>query len=101
VQCAILILAALGISIAASLPVYSDILDIAGGAAQEFTDSFRNLTLSVAADSGLRSRIPLDRSPFALIVTVAGASAITLVTAGILTTRAVTFKSLSEKRGDD
>jgi len=101
IQCTTLILVALGLSIAASLPVYGDILDIAAGAAQEFTDSFRNLTLSIAADSGLRSRIPLDRSPLALFVTVAGASAVTLIAAGVLTYRASAFKSLSQKGGDE
>ena len=101
IQCAVLILLALGISIAVSLPIYGDILDIAAGVAQEFTDSFRDLRLSDAADSGLRSRIPLDRSPAALLVTVAGGALITLVAAGFLSTRASTFKSLSEKRGDN
>ena len=100
-QCTILILLALGISIAVSLPLYGDILDIAGGTVQEFTDSFRDLTLSVAVDSGLRSRIPLDRSPIALIITVAGGAAITLVAAGVLSSRSAAFKSLNEKRGDD
>jgi len=100
-QCAVLILVALGISIAVSLPLYGDILDVAGGAAQEFTDSFRNLTLSEAADSGIRSRIPLDRSRLALLITVAGASVITLVAAALLTKRSAAFKSLGEKRGVD
>jgi len=100
-QCATLILVALGISIAVSLPLYGDILDIAAGVAQEFTDSFRNLTLSEAADSGLRNRIPLDRSPLALIITVAGASLITLITAGFLTKRSVAFRSMAEKGGDE
>jgi len=100
-QCAFLILIALGISIAVSLPIYGDILDVVGGVAQEFTDSFRNLTLSEAADSGLRSRIPLDRSPLALIITIAGASVITLIAAGVLIKRSAEFKSLSDKRGDD
>ena len=100
-QCTVLILAALGISIAVSLPIYGDILEITAGIAQEFTDSFRNLTLSVAADSGLRSRIPLDRSPLALIVTVAGVSLLTLIAAGFLTKRSVAFRSMAEKGGDE
>jgi len=100
-QCAVLVLLALGLSIAVSLPIYGDILDIAAGIAQEFTDSFRDLRLSDAADSGLRSRIPLDRSPAALLVTVAGGAIITLVAAGFLSTRSSVFKSLSEKRGDN
>jgi len=100
-QCAFLILLSLGISIAVSLPLYGDILDIAAGTAQAFTDSFRDLTLSDAADAGLRSRIPLDRSPIALIITVAGATVLTLVSAGLLSSHSTKFKSLSEKRGDD
>jgi len=100
-QCCIIILASLGISIAVSLPIYGDILDIAAGTAQEFTDSFRDLTLSDAADSGLRSRIPLDRSPLALIITVTGTSVITLVAAISLSARSVTFKSLSAVKEDD
>ena len=100
-QCAVLITLALGISIAVSLPIYGDILEVAAGIAQEFTDSFRDLRLSDAADSGLRSRIPLDRSPAALLVTVVAGAAITLLTAGFLSTRSSEFKSLSEKRGDE
>jgi len=100
-QCVFLILVSLGLSIAASLPIYGDILDIAGGAAQDFTDAFRDLTLSDAADSGLRSRIPLDRSPLALSITVAGGAVLTLVAAGLLSARSVKFKALGEKRGDD
>ena len=100
-QCTVLILASLGISIAVSLPIYGDILDITAGIAQEFTDSFRNLTLSIAADSGLRSRIPLDRSPLALLITVAGVSLITLIAAAFLTKRSVAFRSMAEKGGDE
>jgi hypothetical protein len=76
-------------------------LDIAAGVAQEFTDSFRDLRLSDAADSGLRSNIPLNRSPVALLVTVAGGAVITLTTAGFLSAKSSEFKSLSEKRGDN
>jgi hypothetical protein len=100
-QCAVLVLVALGLSIAVSLPIYGDILDVAAGIAQEFTDSFRDLRLSDAADSGLRSNIPLDRSPVALLVTVAGAAIITLFTAGLLSARSSAFKSLSEKGGEN
>jgi len=101
IQCLILVLISLGISIAVSLPIYGDILDIAAGVAKEFTESFRNLQLSDAADSGLRSTIPLNRSSFALIITIAGASVLTLTAAGLLSGRSVTFKALGEKRGDD
>jgi len=101
VQCLILVLISLGISTAVSLPIYGDILDIAAGVAQEFTESFRNLQLSDAADSGLRSTIPLNRSSLALIITIAGASVLTLTAAGLLSGRSVTFKALGEKRGDD
>jgi len=96
-QCVILTLVALGISIAASLPVYGDIIDIAGGTAQEFTDSFRDLTLSDAADAGLRTSIPLSESPYALIITVAVASFVTLISAAFISSRAADFKSLAEK----
>jgi len=101
IQCSVLVLIALGISIAVSLPLYGDILEIAAGTAQAFTDSFRDLTLSDAADSGLRSKIPLERSPGALIVTVTGGALITFIIAGLLTGRSVAFKSMGEKRGDD
>jgi hypothetical protein len=101
IQCAVLVFVALGLSITVSLPIYGDILDLAAGVAQDFTDSFRDLRLSDAADSGLRSNIPLDRSRAALLVTVASAAVITLITAGFLSARSSMFESLSKKRGDD
>jgi len=100
-QCAFLILFALGISVALSLPLYSDILDIAGGAAQEFSDSLRDLTLSDAADSGLRNRIPLHRSPTALLMTAVTGALVTLFVAGMISIRSVTFKTMNDKGGDD
>jgi len=100
-QCTILILFALGFSLAISLPQYGDILEVAGNITEEFTDAFRNLTLSDAADSGIRSRMSLDASPLALVVTVVAATALTLTAAGFLSARSAVFKTLGEKRGDD
>ena len=100
-QCLILVLTALVISLAVSLPLYEDIVKIAGGTAQEFSDSFRDYTLSDAADAGFRTNIPLDTSPLALIFTVTGAAVVTLAAAGALSVRSAVFKSLSDKRGDD
>jgi hypothetical protein len=99
IQCAVLILLAVGISLAAAMPLYGDIIDAAGGAAEEFTVSFRNLTLSDGAETGIRGRIPLGRSPFAMIVTAAGATALLLAAAGVMSARAAHFDSLDARRG--
>jgi hypothetical protein len=101
VQCAALIFIALGFSLAAALPLYSDIIDAAGGAAEEFTVSFRNLTLSDAADSGVRGRIPLDKSPLAMIVIAAGATALLLGASGAMSARAAHFSSLGAMKEED
>jgi hypothetical protein len=99
-QCAVLIFLAAGISLAVALPLYGDILTTTGKYAESFTASFRDLTLSDAADSGVRQAMPLVASPRSLIVTAAGATALLLIGAGRMSARASVFNSLDARRGD-
>ena len=95
VQSAILIVFSLGISIAVSMPLFGNILDMAAELTEAFTDAFRDLTLSDAADAGLRARIPLVNSPPVMIKTAAGAALLTLIVTGIMSARVSVFKSLA------
>jgi hypothetical protein len=99
-QCAALILIALGAALAAALPLYGDMLDATGAAAEEFTLAIRDMTLSDAANTGIRARIPLDKSPFALLVTAIGGTALLLITAGYMSVRSAAFGSLSAGKGE-
>jgi len=97
IQSTILILISLGISIAVSLPLLEYIIEMASDLTETFTDSFRDLTLSDAADSGLRSRIPLHRSPLAVIVTAVVGTVLLLVVTGFMSARSAMFKSLTKE----
>jgi len=94
VQSAALLLIALGIMLTVSIPLYSNILDLTAAAAEEFTVSFRDLTLSDAADVGIRRGLPLDKSVLALAVTAVTSSALLLFISGWLSARASSFGSL-------
>jgi len=99
-QSSMLIILSLVLSLAISLPLFNYIVDVAGNLAQTFTDEFRVLTLSDAAESGLRARIPLDASPiFLLIISLAG-SALLLIVTTIMSARSVVFNSLSAGKGE-
>jgi len=101
VQSAALILIALGITLAVSLPLYSKIIDLTAAAAEEFTVSFRDLTLSDAAEIGTRRSIPLDRSSLAALFTASAGALLLLVVSGFMSARSAVFKSLGSGRRDD
>jgi hypothetical protein len=99
-QSVILIMVSLGITVSVTLPIYGNIVNNAAAIAQTFTDSFRDLTLSDAAETGIRSTLPLSDSPAAMLVTMAGAAMLMLAVSGWMSARTVRFKSLSEERGE-
>jgi len=94
VQSALLIIFSLAISLGVALPATEYILEMAAEVAEAFTDEFRDLTLSDAADAGLRARIPLVRPDFVIITTAAIGSALLLAVTGIMSARINMFKSL-------
>jgi hypothetical protein len=100
IQCAVLIILALCISLAAVMPIYGGIMDTVAAAAEEFTLSFRDLTLSDAVDEGIRSRIPLKESVPALIIAAAAGTLLMLIMAGFMSAKASAFGSLDSDRGD-
>jgi hypothetical protein len=99
-QSAVLIFAAAGIALAASLPVYGDILAATAVAAEEFTLALRDLTLSDAAEYGMRARMPLSPVPLALYITAAACMILLLTAAGFMSQRLALFKSLNAKKED-
>jgi len=100
-QSLMLILFSLGISLAVTLPIFGYIIDAAASLTETLTTEFRDLTLSNAADSGIRSRIPLVASPVALLITAGIGSTILLVITGIMSVRIVKFTSLALMKGED
>jgi hypothetical protein len=101
IQSVVVLLVALGISLAISMPLYETILDNAAVITEEFTLSFRDMRLSDAADAGLRSRMPLDKSTFSLIVVSTSSTLLLLVVSGLFSMKSVLFESLSARRRDD
>jgi hypothetical protein len=101
VQSVVVLLVALGISLAISMPLYETILDNAAVITEEFTLSFRDMRLSDAADAGLRSRMPLDKSIHSLIIVSTGSTLLLLVVSGFFSMKSVLFESLSARRRDD
>jgi len=100
IQSAALIVISLGITLAVSLPLYGDILSATGAAAEAFTVSFRDLTLSNAAEVGVRRGMPLDMSVPALLVTAAASTVILLVISGVMSAKSAVFKSQVPARKD-
>jgi len=98
VQCAVVILLAAVLSFAASQPLYDKILEITGDAAEAFTVSFRNLTLSDAAETGIRNRIPIAPQPLALLFTTIGGAVLMFAISGFVSAKSVVFRSLDERR---
>ena len=89
IQCAVVVTIAQAIVLAAVLPVFSDILDSAVSISRVFTEAYRNFTLSdMNIAGGIRFLLPLDRSPFGLILAVAGKAALMLIISGILSAKA-------------
>ena len=95
IQSSIPIILSLGISLALTLPLYEYIIEAAVEITQEFTESFRDLTLSDAADSGIRRTVPLEASPISLILSAVTGIVILLVITGFMSARSVVFKTLS------
>jgi hypothetical protein len=101
IQSVAVLLAALGISLAISIPLYETILDNAAAITEEFTLTFRDMRLSDASDAGFRSRMPLDKSTLSLVVVSTGSTILLLVASGFFSMKAVIFESLSARRRDD
>jgi len=101
IQGSIPVVLSLGISLAISLPFYEYIIDAAAEITEAFTDSFRDLTLSDAADSGIRRRVPLDSSPISLIISATAGTVLLLVITGLMSARTVIFKTLSSGKGEN
>jgi len=88
-QCGVIILAANGIVIAALLPVYENILESALYISSEFTEVYRNFTLSdMSIAGGIRFTLPLDRTVMGMVYAVAGSAFILLITSCIIIARA-------------
>jgi len=101
VQSTIPVIFSLAISLAVTLPLYEYIIEAAAEITEAFTDSFRNLTLSDAADSGIRRRIPLGSSPAAMIYSAVAGTAVLLAVTGFMSAKAAVFETLSSGKGDD
>ena len=95
------IILSLGISLALTLPLYEYIIEAAVEITQEFTESFRDLTLSDAADSGIRRNIPLEASENALILSGVTGAIILLVITGFMSAKTAVFKTLSSVKEDN
>jgi len=81
--------------------VFGNILDSALSIAREFTSGYRDFTLSdMNLAGGVRFTLPLDQSPFGLILAAAGSAAALLLTSGILTSRAARRSSLMERSAE-
>ena len=98
IQCALLIFLAQGAALSASLPLYGGILNNAASAAESFTGSFRDYTLSDGQEAGIRSSMPIMEIPLAVIAAAACETALLLGAAGVVTRKAVVFKSLDAGR---
>ena len=101
IQGMIPVLLSLGISLAAALPLYEYVIEAAADITEAFTDSFRDLTLSDAADSGIRQRIPLDSSPVSMVLSAITGTVILLAVTGLMSARSVMFRTLSAGKGEN
>ncbi|MCL2249167.1 MAG: ABC transporter permease [Oscillospiraceae bacterium] len=100
IQCAIVILLSVAISLAITLPLYSDIVEVAAGAAEDFAHELRDLRLSDAADTGLRASIPVSEEPIDTVIAAGGAFVLLLVIAALVSARSSVFRSLGSKVED-
>ena len=98
IQCALLIVVSQAAAFCVSLPLYGDILRNATHAAESFTKSFRDYTLSDGQEAGIRNKMPILEIPFALVAAATGETALLLAAAGVVTRKAVVFKSLDGGR---
>jgi len=101
IQASIPVILSLGISLAITLPLYEYIIEAAVEITHEFTESFRDLTLSDAADSGIRRTIPLDTSPVAMVLSAVTGIVMLLVITGLMSARSVGFKTLSSGKEEN
>ena len=99
-QCACVILLAFALSLALALPLYGDIVEVAAGAAQEFTVELRDMRLSDAAETGLRTTIPIRGEPGDVIQAALIATGLLLVVTAFVSASATVVKSLSKKAED-
>ena len=95
-QCAVIIILALVISLAVALPMYSDIVEVAAGTAEDFTHELRDMRLSDAADVGLRASIPLSEEPVDTIIAAGAGAVLLLMMAAAVSAKASKFRSLSK-----
>jgi hypothetical protein len=95
-QCAVVIVLALIFSLAIALPLYSDIVTVAAGAAEEFAHELRDLRLSDAADTGLRASIPISEEPTDTIVAAGVGAVLLLIIAALVSARSSVFQSLDK-----
>jgi len=101
IQGSVPVIFSLGISLLISLPLYEYIIEAAAEITEAFTDSFRDLTLSDAADSGIRRRVPLDTSPISMILSAVAGTVTLLVITGFMSAKSVVFKTLNAGKGED
>ena len=101
IQCAIVVFVAQCFVIGLTLPLFDRILDAAIQASREFTEAYRNLTLSELNESGgLRIMLPFNRTTRGLL-TVALGQALALLTLTLsLTIRAAGRASLLGRRSE-
>jgi len=88
-QCFVLILISHGVVLAAMLPVYENILESALYLSSEFTDIYRNFTLSnMNIAGGIRFTLPLDNTPMGLVYSAGVSVIILLISSSVIIARA-------------
>jgi len=102
IQAVIVIIIAQCIVMAATLPVYENILNTSVSVAREFTQSYRNYTLSEMQETGgLELFLPLDNTSFGLVLALALQS-FTLFTVTVLIAKnVVKHRPLGERRAEN
>jgi hypothetical protein len=102
IQCAVVIVLAQGIIAGAALPLYGNIVDAAVDAAEAFTDTYRDYTLSEMNEAGgMQLRLPIDKTPAGLVTAAAGQLALLIMTAGALSARVARQRPLGTEKGAD
>ena len=83
IQAAIIIIISQGISVAAAMTFYEDILNTAAQAAEDFTDPDRYMLFSDSSDAeGIRNPMPIFTYPAAMAVSAISGALVLLVVSG-------------------
>jgi hypothetical protein len=98
-QCALIVIIAQAAALIVGLEMYGEILQTAEVFTEEFTEGFRDYVLSDGQGAGIRSYMPINRSPLAFVIMTIGGTALMLVAAGLMAKRAITFRSLIAGKG--